>query len=371
MVWGLWLPYLAMMNTEKFLFSYNMNQGSGNNQATHNSIQSFVDNRWYHVTCTVEYNIGVSTVSNMYIDGELDSTITTANVLTTTITPTNVPAAHNLILGNWHPSNTNTRFNGSISNFKIYERVLSAEEVRRNYQAHVTRFLQDIPWKDMIFFVDAGRSRSFTKIENGWTDLTQNQSTLPISGAYYDSSGGGSIEFNGISGSASTSVAFVQYAEMTFDVWFNRTSSVSLNSIWSIGNTLLQFEGTGQFRFTWVTRLGAASTGAGREVLSPLFTYVDGVWYNVTTTLVQNLVTGLSTAKMYVNGELVATNTPTSPLLDQVWQSTSGIKIGCLGVNAFRPFNGKVSNFKIFRRVLTDAEVLKNYLAMKDRFGHP
>lgn len=200
--------------------------------------------------------------------------------------------------------------------------------------------------------------------------MTENYGTLALSGAYYDSSNGGIITFDGNAGSsASKATTFIQSTGMTWDVWFNRTESTNTyNMVWSNNNLpYFSFLSTGRFLFSWYTTLSGNINL--RTIYSPLNTYTNGIWYNVTCTLVQDTTTGLSTGKMYVNGQLVETNIPPSPLLDNVYQAGRLI-VANYSNNGIYPFKGSISNLRIYKRVLTDSEILQNYNALKARFGY-
>jgi hypothetical protein len=374
-VWGFWVPYLAMLNTEKFLFSYYNNLG-GNNQKTHYSNQSFVDNRWYNVTCTVEYIIGVTTTSKIYIDGVLDSTLDWPSALTTTIIPTNVPIPHNLILGGWHYANPDTAFRGSISNFRIYERVLTQAEIEQNYYAMLARFRPDVAER-AVLHLDAANRNSFTRVQDGWSNLaTISPTTFQLSGATYDSSNGGIINFAGTPGS-SASATFNQSNEMTWDVWFKRTANVgngteNYNMVFASSNLpYLSFGwatiSPDRFIFSWFTKFGA--NNPVQNNLVPTTIYSNNVWYNVTCTLRFDLTATTSTGKMYVNGVLVGTLT-TAVGSTNILLGGASMRLANYDTSGQYPFNGSISNLRVYRRILTDAEILQSYNALKARFGY-
>jgi hypothetical protein len=73
-----------------------------------------------------------SNTVKLYINGALDSTF----VLTKTVKFTSRP----VVLGRWDYQYNYYYFNGKIPVAKIYNRALTAQEVRQNYQQHKTRF---------------------------------------------------------------------------------------------------------------------------------------------------------------------------------------------------------------------------------------
>jgi len=79
------------------------------------------------------------------------------------------------------------------------------------------------------------------------------------------------------------------------------------------------------------------------------------------------LVTGTydgSTLKLYVNGDSPNTNSTTQNILGD-----ANIYIGRNSAATNYEFNGKIGPCMIWNRALSAAEVLKNYNALKERFG--
>jgi hypothetical protein len=73
-----------------------------------------------------------SNTVKLYINGALDSTF----VLTKTVKFTSRP----VVLGRWDYQYNYYYFNGKIPVAKIYNRGLTAQEVKQNYQQYKTRF---------------------------------------------------------------------------------------------------------------------------------------------------------------------------------------------------------------------------------------
>jgi hypothetical protein len=148
---------------------------------------------------------------------------------------------------------------------------------------------------------------------------------------------------------------------MTIDVWLNRTSSNNTyNIVWDVYLPYLSFYNANFFRFSWRT-----GGNLVQRVLDTASTYSDNTWYNVCCTLDQNIAAQTSIAKIYVNGAL----TDTSPTYAATasYTITSALRLGNWAGPRY-PFVGSISNFKLYNRVLTDAEILQNYRALKGRF---
>lgn len=220
----------------------------------------------------------------------------------------------------------------------------------------------------MSLYIDAGNTKSYST-GSIWKDIVGDYGDLSLigTGVNYNTDVGGVLDFNGdIDSYVQTDTVFVQSSEMTWDIWFNRTSSINgFNMIFSNSVPYLAFKSTGNFYFYWYTKLNGVATANN---LSSQSIYTNNIWYNVVCTLIQDTITTTSTAKMYVNGVLVATQTTAVGTLDSVYQA-GRLRIGNYATVGY-PFNGRISSLKIYNRILTEPELLQNYNAQKSRFGH-
>lgn len=86
------------------------------------------DDNWYNITATHD-----GTVSRLYINGVLDGFLTESNGIST-VQP-------NIDIGRWQNAATGSRFfTGSIGQVLMYNRALSATEVKQNYDATKGRY---------------------------------------------------------------------------------------------------------------------------------------------------------------------------------------------------------------------------------------
>jgi hypothetical protein len=307
-----------------------------------------------------------------YLNGKYISNVTG----TTTVNPTTTQLTVSRVAGGYASVDNNYPWQGLFSQTRFYNKALTAEEILQNYNAQNTRFENDIVGEGLNFYVDANDTRSFINTTTGWTDMAKNYGTLPISGASYTPDISRTLKFDGAAGSsASTSTIFTQNYEMTWDVWFNRTASINtFNMVFS--NNLLPYLSfrdaslNNKILFSWYTTSATVAAGVPQQtnLVSPL-SYSDNTWYNVVCTLVQDDIATTSTAKMYINGTLVTSLTTSAGTVDSIYQG-GGLKIANYGATGVYPFNGKISNLKIYKRILTDSEILQNYNAQKARFGY-
>lgn len=168
-------------------------------------------------------------------------------------------------------------------------------------------------------------------------------------------------------------------AEMTADVWVNRTvSNNPKNIIWSIYFPYVEFTDGNRFRVNWATEIVGNTVQS--HTLQTANSFSNNVWYNVCCTISSNPMSGINSANIYVDGVLEATTTTVQQITGiypTPWMNRNGINIGNgsgtrngIGGEQRFPFVGKISSFKLYNRILTPEEVLRNYNALKARYAY-
>ena len=138
-----YLPYLSFRGTaasgveNKFLFSfYTKNNGVITQQALYSN-NSYLNNVWYNVCCTLHINTSTGNVTaRMFVNGLLENEAyypSSSNELYNT--------SYKLLLASW--TTTQHPFSGSISSLKIYNKILSADEVLQNYNSDKLKYYDD------------------------------------------------------------------------------------------------------------------------------------------------------------------------------------------------------------------------------------
>jgi hypothetical protein len=107
--------HLAVLDSNKPYFY--------NGATFHTLTETISTNTWYMIT-----GVQGSTL-DLYINGVLSQSIS-SNINVTT---------YNIHIGRWQSGGRN--FNGKMSNISIYNRALTADEVRQNYEATVGRYI--------------------------------------------------------------------------------------------------------------------------------------------------------------------------------------------------------------------------------------
>jgi hypothetical protein len=236
-----------------------------------------------------------------------------------------------------------------------------------------TSYNPKIDTRGLAFYIDAANRKSFTSIQRGWGDML-NSRTASFTGAAYSAENSGAIAFDGnLGSSASIGQSFFYAGPRTFDAWFKRDQSINAyNIVWGYYVPYLAFRSNGEFHFSFYTRNSATNT---QQSIYSGATFSDSVWHNVTCTIDYDYVATTSTAKIYVNGALARALTTdagsaTLPIVPNLADNKLTIGNWYGGSSQPYPFKGSISNIKIYDRLLSDSEILRNYSAHKSRFGH-
>lgn len=141
MVWQAYLPYFAFRSDGQFLLSYVTGTSSNSVDWTQRYIYSgatYSDNVWYNAACTLKHDISATRATAMiYVNGQLVSSQQTAAG-----TALAIPAYAGIAfrLATWLPQGPQYAFKGDIASMKIYSRILTDEEIKRNFEALRNRF---------------------------------------------------------------------------------------------------------------------------------------------------------------------------------------------------------------------------------------
>lgn len=217
----------------------------------------------------------------------------------------------------------------------------------------------------LVFYVDAANSKSYDGSAGGttWTDLVgdnngtlTNMETNPVNAGYtYDSANGGSLVFDGADDKVLTSFN-EQLGDFTACAWFKKDSIV---------NTFERIFDKNYISGFWVGRNSSNqnSWGGGvRESSSPFGRYItlsDGDWHYIVSRRSGSTHTILGDGITNTVSGTVAT----SPL------SSNSLRLACSDQANGDEFGGSIAIAKLYNRALSDAEILQNYNALKNRFA--
>ena len=216
---------------------------------------------------------------------------------------------------------------------------------------------------NMLLYLDAGNTKSYSGSGATWTDLIQGNNATLSGSPTFNSANGGSLVFNGSTQSFTTASFKTVSAgsnvnnNTTNEIWYkwngvNQTKIITFvgngaaagylgfyinNGSGGNGNLVTVIYG-GQF-------VNAIDTGTSSVTLS------SGIW----TQLVITKTTSI--CKFYQNGVFLGSTTRAQSNYTSAspYQSST--------------FGGNLGICKLYNRALTDAEILQNYNALKGRFG--
>jgi hypothetical protein len=206
----------------------------------------------------------------------------------------------------------------------------------------------------LVLALDAGNIKSYVSGSTTWFDKSGygNNGTL-TNGPTFSSANGGSIVFDGVDDYVS------------FDI----SQPSSLFSTANGGTTIQYWLYTALSTFPSPTNSSSIFqdryiTHVNNSTLDTLFRDLQkkrlinpisaNVWYNVAI--------DTTNFKMYINGqEQILANIPYAWGTDLVSPR--------IGTNYYTSFIGKISNFQVYNRALTQAEITQNFNALRGRFG--
>jgi hypothetical protein len=139
MVYSNGLPYLSFRGTglNHFYFSWLTSLTGITTQQSLVTIGTYSNNVWYNVTCTLNQDVSSTTsTANIYVNGLFARTTTTAvGTVDAVYQPTN---SNRLRIGNF--SSPKYPFTGNIGPLRVYNRILSADEILNSYNSTKSRF---------------------------------------------------------------------------------------------------------------------------------------------------------------------------------------------------------------------------------------
>ena len=214
----------------------------------------------------------------------------------------------------------------------------------------------------LVLCLDAANPKSYGGSGTTWTDLSGrgNTGTL-VNGVGYSSANNGSLSFDGVDDYVTLGSSLSATAQGTISFWIKLTNTITSGYV---GNQRpwgknLDFEcrwgGNGDIR----DRSLVFDINAALSLVSIQNTWMNTVWYNAS--MVYNSSTNYSA--LYIQGSLDATGTAGNPS-----GLTGTFNIGATFSTAGL-VNGNISNFSIYNRALSAAEVKQNYNATKSRYG--
>ncbi len=213
----------------------------------------------------------------------------------------------------------------------------------------------------LVLCLDAANAKSYPGSGTTWTDLSvrNNNGTL-INGVGFNTSNLGSLSFDGTDDYVDCGNYQFNTTSGTVDFWFKPTTNIT-------GDAAKRAWGfTGNFEARWNSASGRLSFDLGSSsftvghLTTTTSSWSNTTWYNV----VMTWDSSITASNVYVQGVLESVgNTASSEIFTAL---TGNLHIARSGTEYF---DSNISNFKIYNRALTAAEVSQNFNALRGRFG--
>lgn len=217
----------------------------------------------------------------------------------------------------------------------------------------------------LVLYLDAANRQSYVSGSTTWNDISRgrNNGTL-VNGPTFSTSSGGSIVFDGINEviNFGTGDTFFDLPSFTIDIWFQSKGTVPTTGA-----------APGLFGFTYGIRAYfvaanqiyfSVSSGSAQQAINvtvPTNLRDDGLWYNGV------FQASPTTSYLYLNGVLISSRAVT--WLGNTIYPTDTWRLGRDNNNPTQFFTGSMASYKMYNRVLSQAEITQNYNATKTRYG--
>ena len=229
----------------------------------------------------------------------------------------------------------------------------------------------------LVFNLDAGVSSSYSGTGTTFADLAANQNlALTGSPTYSSTDGYGAIVFNGSNWATatglSTSSPLAVTNNFTIEQVFKPTGYQASN-YYGLTNMLVMKGGASTYNYA--TQITNATTFSFIKRTSP-----EGLQsHNFTVPSMTNNInvvsmviengnnTSIDTIKCYVNGVYIGVQNINGAIITAV--DNDPVYLGSLGGTANTGFIGSYYACRVYNIALTEAQVKRNYNAMKGRYG--
>lgn len=301
-------------------------------------------NKFYHITLTMNL---VSKQTKIYVDGVLIPVIGTTNYASTFFGPGAVGPSTNRI-GDEVQAGVSP-FYGLISQVLVYGRELNPSEIYQNYNNTKGRFIStvDLPQNGLVINNDAAVATSYSGTGNTWYSGVGVTNSSALTNVVYDSSG--YMSYNG----TAYSIASIGH----LGVYLQGPYSVNVWAYWNgAGTDIIDIGSSNNLHQLGISSGVLKLWKWGGTTLGST-TYETNKWFNASYTIDNSIL------KLYYNGELRFSGTIAglSGLCDTLLTGTFAIGYG-------DKWQGRISNFQVYNRVLSSSEIQQSYQEIRGRY---
>ena len=304
--------------------------------------------KWTHYVVT--RNSGYTT--RLYLDGELKAETTLGGAIGA--------ADYNMCFGNREDGAR--PLEGKMASVYLYNRALSAAEVKQNYEATKTRFAPRITTDGLFASWDAGDPASYnggqtwTDTANGFVGPFYNGAGEAIS---FDPANGGSLVFDGTDDRIGPIMLPGDYSGTARSIILWVSPDTHEQEMIAFNSADDKFKATVGQSASYGTYIFRADVGGNSPQVGSfadsLITVEDWACIGMTINASDEIVS------MYLNGVSKTGGA-------QGWNFQADTYIGRSSTGA--PWNGKIATVRLYTKTLSAGEVLDNYQKTKARFGH-
>lgn len=213
----------------------------------------------------------------------------------------------------------------------------------------------------LVLCLDAASRESYPRTGTTWFDISGlGRNTTLTGGISFSQTSQGNFVLDGINGYIDINHQLFPLNAFTYDLWFKPSNNDTIKIFW-MGEMQLFFSTVSKniYRRWYNSGLPAI---AFQESFTENY---NSVWTNVVWTI------GSYVDTVYINATQVGPNRNTtiaSPTLtNYLGQTNSGTLIGRDEEAIYQPFS--VASAKVYNRVLSPIEILRNFNATRSRFG--
>ena len=207
-------------------------------------------------------------------------------------------------------------------------------------------------------FVSGSRTANTIASGGGLIDMSGNNNNADLTNISFNSSGytfSGSANYIDLPASTFLDFNFNNFSIFT---WINSSATANFGNIFNNFNTA----GTLGFQFLTKPSNGGCRVWIGNVFHDNTVNVTNGSWNYI------GFVRDGDYVYFYINGSLSSTGTGFAAK-NATPDSGNDRRIGRQTTNTTYDFNGQISNFKIYSKALTAAEVLQNFNATRKTYG--
>jgi hypothetical protein len=218
----------------------------------------------------------------------------------------------------------------------------------------------------LVLALDAADTNSYPGSGTTWNDLSGNGNTGTLTnGPTYSSDNGGSLSFDGVDDNIS----------IPYNASLKPTTAITMEAFCYIQNngtswaSLIQYPQNSSSHtspyFDWAIYLNMSERYLhtridGEAAGSPNYVWSFNEWIYIAITFENQSI------KYYINGNSVGSSSITKTSI--VYDADNPVYIG-KNASGNEPFEGRLSNIKVYNKSLTASEIQQNFNALRGRFG--